>query len=446
MDRLKCGDWAMEYGCIQGGLVLRDITHALFHLARDIRVVRVWVDTEYPDSSAHSGHGQRQDYVLNSPELPLVAGPMLEETGILTKNPSQFFNSYHNMFALLAHYRSTVPYLAGTANAAPLDIMQQYLFGNYGKNPPHEASGLLDAARIFPLTYFSFPKVVKPHLPYPKYCRIDYRLDVNLDNITSEDTAAQRIPDIVDPANKAGIFRDREAAPDFGEVLDDGVYALFDGFEKPVPYELASYGLVAGMPVDGVERRSTWDNIHIWPARQRIATPGGFHAFHCHWRWGAVSGAPRAGGTLFPYTGETQFKGLGWTESSAGPLISAQLPRQNLQLAITNNSPVWKESLNPSDVPFRNLFERQPGHPLAIGDGADLVLWLSFEVFRDEGRLNEAWGGPVFVNGCYFAHNADMTPLRLALAGVLDKGLNSTNPEQWFRLAPGYKRHQSLGF
>jgi len=466
MPRLNRDRWSLDYDLMPGGIVLTDVRHDHFNVARDIRTVRVWVDTEYP---AFSNAENLKNYVLHGPGLPADGGAIsLVEPGYsigVVVNETPFFRGFNNLFGLWTRYSSSEPYLAGSPNEARIELGQRFLFTDYGKNPAHEPGGVLDACRLFPILEFRFPRVQDPSRPYPKFFRADYRLDVSLDNIDESDIENDlRRADTV--TNKAAIFRDKEDLPGifgqafaglriaFSPITSGGpnIEEIFAAFEKPLSLEIASWGLLNGVrPLVELGRRRhvgltpqhAWDNLHIWPAvrgvtRDPVSTPGAFHAFHCHWRWGAVSGDPEAQGLLLAQAGGRQFTGVGWSVSEGGPLVDPRIARQNLLFAITkNDSSEWAAQRNPSEPNFFELFSNRRSEPSSIGGGADLVLWISFAVFRGESELAlaQSWGGDLFPNGFYFAHNEDQTPLAVRVGGGYGEGAFPPVENQWWRLA-----------
>jgi hypothetical protein len=449
--------WSLDYDlAANGGLVLQDVKHDGFSLAKDIRVTRIWVDTEYPDRSDGKNV---QNLHLNSDGLsallplepPLEPPKDIKKKGWL-KSPAPAFGSYHNKFGLRALFGSKDPYLARSLNECPIVVEQKYLFSDYAKDPPHEAFAVLDATRLFPLLRFEFPAVRDPKFPYPKYFRADFRLDIDLDNIDEQQLHKRRLGTDT-TTNKAAIFRDKEEAPSrLGKIKIGffGVSELFAFLEKPLTREIASWGLVAVKPPAGVTASETWDNIHMWPAKRTadipgvespVSTPGAFHAFHFHWRWGAVSGiSPPPPGV--PGAGGPMFKGIGWTKTSGGALVDEDIALQNLRFAITKSDrPEWSADRNPSERNFDRLFT-QFGKPRDVHRGDNLVVWLSFEAFRPPDQLDRPWGGWLFVNGFYFAHNEDTTRPEFKLAGVYQEAVRSglgrsSDPvlKKWERLA-----------
>lgn len=179
-----------------------------------------------------------------------------------------------------------------------LTVVQQYLFTNYSDRPSHEPSGTLNAARLYPLLYFSFSKPEKIEKA-PKYVRVDYRLELALD--TQLDNVPKQGLSWTDPASlivwntlsQAGIFKDNDNLN--YKLLHDiyalgrGQNAIFDREEKPLKFEVIGQGLNHG-------NSGKWDNIHFWSYKNNElpSTPGAFHAVHIHWRWFVAASAASA--------------------------------------------------------------------------------------------------------------------------------------------------------
>jgi hypothetical protein len=443
-NHLTQSSWDLNYDLVEGGLVIQAVKHDGFRLAHDVRVTRLWVDAEWPASTSSKN---LRNFKLNSADLPATTATVtvLKQPS----NPDPAFKGYATPFGLEASFSSKNKYLAGTPNECDITVTERFLFATYGKNPAHEPGGVLDATRLFPLLEFSFPAVDPKNVsqPYPKYFRADYRLDIDIDNVDEAGVVARSLAGST-TENKAAIFRDEESAPSKFQTAAAGVLSLgvsavnaeplFAAIEKPLQYEVASYGLVKGSPPAGIDDSKTWDNAHIWPAKKGsyidpISTPGAFHAVHCHWRWGAVSGDPQARGSLIPAAGAPQFQGVGWSASAGGALVDSKIPTQNLQFAISKaDEPAWAAANNPSKQDFKTLFTDARTDPDEVKNGGDLVLWLSFEVFRQD---TKPWQGTLFVNGLYFAHNKDNTPLLVRLAGAYGTGAKPSPSKQWQRFA-----------
>jgi hypothetical protein len=459
MTTLNREGWSMEYGLGPGGIVLRDVKHDAFSLATTLRIADMYVRSKTPSTSDSMG----LIYVPlpGGTLMPAIGGIRVLEPPRETKeqtalgwrrpdpsgmvNPSPMFGVHKSLFALTARFRTSFKLFDGTPNECTLDVEQRHLFGGYGKNPPHEPGAVLDAARLFPLVSFSLPPVKDPSKPHPVYFRVDYAIDVALDNI-DEAALGKTLPRGVDTTNKGGVFRDHDGAP---SVFDLAAVAsffpgsvpgaislplLFAAFEKPLKFEIVSRGLVEGDPSGHPtpwSKLDTWDNVHIWPAKRSsgssadpIATPGAFHALHCHWRWGVIAGEPA--GRLHPGSGWSQFQGLGWTNAAGGPLIDAAIPHQNVTFGVTS---VTRQSV----FGARGFEIKDP--PSRIDSGLSLSLGLSFEVFRQDTHLNNPWEGTLFVNGLFFAHNKDGTPLFLKVAGAHGEGETPVAKPYWQRRA-----------
>jgi len=460
--RLSRNRWDLEYDIGRGGIILRNVKHDNFNLAREIRVTRIWICDDDPAASFSLNY---VSFELNSPEMPMRDAREIEASGVELNSPSAAFSSYHNVFGLDASYATSADYLAGTPNACRPLVSQRYLFGNYGRNPPHEPGAVLDATRLFPLLSFEFPPVAlgSRGLPYPRYLRADFLIDVDLDNIDEAGIRSQRSGGrgSSDFANKAAIFRDKENLAGMSVVVQSpaaAVQELFAALEKPLQYEIVSWGIAraeAARQTTGrlllrntVSEQQTWDNVHIWPARRggpydldnRVSTPGAFHALHCHWRWGAVAGRRDLDWMdrrLLPAAGQPQFRGLGWSPSAGGALVDPGIPRQNLKFAVTKSDIAADQARTSYESmrDFENAFYLARLNPEDVSGGSDLVFWLSFEVFRDPSKLDEPFKGTLFVNGFYFAHNQDDTPFTAAAGGAYGEASNPHPTRQWTRFA-----------
>ena len=149
-----------------------------------------------------------------------------------------------------------------------LHITQEYLFTDYGNSPSHEPNGNLRAARLFPLLRFTFSNATKQENT-PKYIRIDYRLELFLDQHLSRPSEA--LLGYGPSPGQAGIFADNDdpntflAAPPIVPPML-GLDNIFDRGEKPLKYEIIGHGLDKG-------RRADWDNIHYWANSPIEGTP-----------------------------------------------------------------------------------------------------------------------------------------------------------------------------
>lgn len=445
--------WNFGYAVTEGGLVLSDVRHADFTLASDLRVVRVLVDTDFPNSSTGAN---LRSFVLGSKDMPQKPGTGIDT--VYAPQDSKF--GYKFPFGLEATFESAEPMFGKGTNSDKLTIQQKYRFANYGRNPPHEPGGVLDATRLYPLVKFMVPAASNDKTKLnPRYLRVDYRFDFDVDNIDEQrgvlNSALTAPTGSRDNTNLAGVFKDHEALPGpgaalatalqvLGSVIASGpnVDSLFRALEKPLAYEIASYGWLGGELPTSFQGKApaTWDNLHVWAAKaQTVSTPGAFHCIHMHWRWGAVSGDEHLGvmdAKLLPAAGKS-FQGLGWSSTRGGPLIDPYLPRQNIQFAVTKNDiPNWRKEYNPSHPEaFAKLFTGARAQPDPIDRGADLVLWMSFEVFRSDVDMSAPWGGHLFTHGMYFAHNPDATPRPAQLGGAYGMASNPHPTRTWQRYA-----------
>jgi hypothetical protein len=412
-----------------GGLVLQEVMHDGYYLAKDIRVVRIWVGTEDPGKSQR---GELKDYVLGSQEFPCLADPMILPA---PKAPTEF--PFYKPVAGIECRFETAEAVFGKGTEK-LKVTQQYLFTAYGKDPPHEPGHVLDAARLFPRLCFDYlPGKSEEKAKTPKYLRVDYRIHLSVDKFLDQKKNLTRVD------NQAGIFRDNEHLP--GAVFDFASPILFRGphleevfaaAEKPLQYEVIGPGLIYGQSEDPNNHKEiTWDNIHWWASQEKgelPSTPGAFHAAHIHWRWAAVSGEP---GVLEKkiLPGGEQFKGLNWTKNRGGPLLDPRIPVQSIRFAIAKDSPKRTAQANPSNKIFDQIFVGED--PAEVDKGTDLVLWISIDIFRDNRMLKKPWEGALFVHGLYFAHDPEPT---IGLATLIEgrKPLLKPKPKRkWVRLA-----------
>ena len=433
-----------------GGLILSTVSHQGYPMAHDIRVPRVWVAA--PEPRDRSGgpdpvlKAKKRSYVLGSPDLPAKNQPFELIRG--GQAPGDFA-IYPISGGLGVDYEAETA-IPGKRNDI-LTINQRYLFGPYSKHPSHEPGSVLRAARIFPLLEFRL-KPGKENLPGPSYFRADFRFDLVLHNKG-------------DGNDLGAVFRDSEdvplVIPSEGNLLRPPVlYDVFEGAEKPLHHELIGSGLRERAKLDTGPDRQTWDNYHHFPRDDKgklPSSPGAFHCFHTHWRWGAVSVTGK-----FPVlTGGKQFAGLNWTEELGGPMIDPRIPAQDLTFAITRDSRAGTPlaaSANPSEWPFTELFTRWRANPAAIKkEGAAITFWISVEVNRPAGAEHSEWGGTLLPHGMFFSHDSEpglfdpesdvsgLVPIQIAAAGLRnplhkESVSASANPMPWMRYPPGPKK------
>jgi hypothetical protein len=406
--------WAFEYeGVPDFGLVLRNVSHSLYRLARDIRVVAVWVAETSPEDSSKPGVPRKLR--LGSAALPLIQAPATSK--MPPAHPD--FGFYRMLTGVSASFGGSVGPGSG------LIVRQEYQFGPYGMNPPHEPGGVLPATRFLPLVTFRHTTTGGEPV---RYMRIDYRLNHVLDVF---DPNPKILPAGPPSFNQAGVFRDNEGLP--SPVPPPGIKEVFAAGEKPLQYEIVGNGLVHGRPFVG-SSKATWDNVHQWPktSGDLPSTPGAFHCCHLHWRFGSIAGAPPNlyTGRFVPAAGP-KFQGLHWTNSLGGPMIDHRLPDQSITFAITTDAdPAQAPDYDGSTNPFSDRFK---GLPASVSAGANLVQWFCIELFRDPKDTEQVWEGTAFIHGYYFAHNAEPGGLQVWLAGLRDPLLNPKPTQTWKR-------------
>src|SRR5687768_2081469 len=228
-----------------GGLVLRNVQHDGYHLANDIRVVRVWIGSDDPRTSPEA---KPKEYLLGSEKFPCLSGP----NELSKPNAPVDFPFYQPAAGLNSLFDTKEPIFGdGTEKLA---VIQEYLFTSYGKDPPHEPGHVLDAARLFPLLHFVYlPGKLENEAITPKYLRADYRLHLSLDKFLDKEKNLTRAD------NHAGIFRDNENLPPpiVTYFVVPGVHSahiphledIFAAGEKPLQFEVIGPGLTDGWPM-----------------------------------------------------------------------------------------------------------------------------------------------------------------------------------------------------
>lgn len=199
-----------RYGCEldkghapEGGLVLTDVSHDGFHLAREIRVASIWINPDSPDPTL------RRRLVLGLPDFT----PDGKVEHAFTTAPPPF-DLYEIEHAIQQKYVSAVipdDPIFGEYQPA-LFVTQDFRFSTYGNDPPHEPVGSLPAARLFPYVTFATKN------PLIQAIRIDYRIHLSFREV---DVQPPNLPDRPalprfprPPAlSQAGVFRDHDELP-----------------------------------------------------------------------------------------------------------------------------------------------------------------------------------------------------------------------------------------
>lgn len=364
------------------GLTLRNVAHSGHHFADEIGVAAIWINPGIQDGAVHGPFVLGKDFATE--------GDVQE---VQTNAPFPF-DGYKIEKGIRQSYKRVM-------DGGPLAITQTYRLSAYGADPPHEPSGMLQAARIFPYVTF------RTDNPKIESIRIDYRMNIVF---TTADGGKRR--------TQAGVFRDRDHLPavaksplagEAGKMLAPFVAAqlIFADAEKPVPYELLAYGLEDGKAKRkkvGIDAPATWDNIHLWPKRRILpSTPGAFYAGHMHWRWSRLTGWPTVEEAMhqekqgLSHPWQRQFRG----PEVGGPLVDPKIPLQTIRFAIAKTS----ETQRTPTENFGDLFKNEREKPVRIHDGDDLEFWFSVEV--QGGYAAKTFEGTVLLHGLYFAHELE---------------------------------------
>lgn len=400
---VRIGGWSCQARLLDdppyfGGLTLANLRHDVYNFARDVRVVRVWAGSQEPTAD----RPPEVQFALGDPaKMPLQSMSGFP-FGLGLPAPSHRLVAAHRPLAeIVADFKSPGAVLPG--GKGTLSIKQRYVFTPYGNYLSHEPSGKLKAARFYPLLDFSYEDD-QPSAVTLQYLRFDFRCELTIDaTLRKEEASAAQAFRQFSP-NQGGVFRDREPGPSAGRTGFFGASGIFEAGEKPLVWEALGQGLTHGQQGD-------WDNYHQWgarPGRLPIA-PGTPHAAHTHWRWSTAFASTTP--TLTVAKGGEQYYG------DVGPgraLVDSRIQDQSLRFAVTVTSPdsrapaEWAAERNPSTHPFDKLFtDAGSDHPVDLKDGAQLTLWLSFEIFRRQPAHVSRWGGTVYVHGFFFPHEPE---------------------------------------
>jgi hypothetical protein len=212
---------------------------------------------------------------------------------------------------------------------------------------------------------------------------------------------------------------------------------IFEKAEKPLRWEIFAQGLRHDHPAD-------WDNIHLWqtesyPSNAQVdldknsgqlpwfyplsstnlkyllpSTPGGFFCVHTHWNW-MEAAKDSKDVSIFV---QKYFKASG--PHFGRPKLDDEFSDISLRLRILNSNTLppdldWKNM--PADV--EKMLNAPPGY---IGEGGNLIMWFSIEVFRwrsslqtdigarSRAPLTASWRGKLFTHGIFFAHDKEPDP------------------------------------
>ncbi|WP_343606641.1 hypothetical protein [Fluviicola sp.] len=318
MAIFKTSRWYMEYDAEKdgslpdGGIILRNVRHDNYNLAKEIRVIGFWIEFE-TFTNGKSTAKQHKFFALNKATFtygnqgkPLLlderSDSALKKIKDLKskklydkqdKNQKKKYDSYINILDNLQNF-SKYHFIKGiqekyllkstfdfeNCEFSGVNITQTYLFTDYQDRPAHEPSGALKAARLFPLVKTEFTKNqdFKPKeqkVTRINSIRIDYKFHPALDTYLfdsdtqekinqannqklegmvnglsgiSKDEKAEALYILKNKPQQAGVFIDEESV----DYPSGGLYgpqeAVFKAAEKPLVYEIGGVGLAKGMP------------------------------------------------------------------------------------------------------------------------------------------------------------------------------------------------------
>jgi len=330
--------WLEDDGFLpDGGIILSDVKHGGYNLAKEIRVIGFWIEFEtftkgksikkeskfFPLKKTHFSHGAPTILRESKDSVVKKAKDLYKKYGSnvynkITQDEKQTYTTYLDIIDGLQNF-SVYNYITGlqaeffllndfeaeNCEFKNLTITQTYLFTDYKKTPAHEPSGTLAAARLFPLIKTNF--ITNP--TYNKNAetrtrinsiRIDYRFQPRLDAFLFFEEDKKALDGVVNQAaikindiaknplrakdtdfilktkpQQAGVFIDEESV-DYVSSLFSGLaaeQAVFKAAEKPLIYEITAGGLAKGMPIWSDKK----NNIKGW---DNIHWWGGYKDFH----------------------------------------------------------------------------------------------------------------------------------------------------------------------
>ena len=482
----NAGGWHVEYHVNpegkpagNGGIVINNVRHNNYPLASDIRVMGFWIEFKhftqgediplikqvyYPLNdqtfkyhkieelqAAATFSKNVQNQVSYSPELKKGNPTTIfvrdyhktaQMTGIL--NDLHQFQKYSYLTGLQTTYELTDDFkVSGNSNVdmKNVHITQTFLFSRYSNNPPHEPSGGLTAARLFPLIKFSFIKkegFINPLNEYYEVYKIraDYRFEYNmsvfiepknykLDPNANKESDSSSLAELIKNADftkdltyifqnqpqQAGLFADKEEfEPGFGAAEKPIIYEVVgDGLKQE--YESSSFAnyFLTLVLKEAVKTTASkyWDNIHWWGGYKEyhiISAIGGFHCCHLHWHWPKHVQSKEL---PVAFSGETQFK----SSLVGGELLDPFIPVQDIRFAIVKKDISPKESFSLFDsktnsnidyYEYETYFKTKRGKPKKVieKEGDALVFHISYISYD----VQKYPTGTFFIQGLFFAH------------------------------------------
>ncbi|MBA2611327.1 MAG: hypothetical protein H0U95_05095 [Bacteroidetes bacterium] len=442
----------------KGGLAIKNVYHNGYSFAKDIRVVSIWV---FPKNTERF---EPKQLVLGPPDFIQI--PINEHSQPFSPNVQKpltaplNFSSFNTESALEVRWVSKEPIFSDKkGKSRHIVITQTYIFTDYNNEPRHEPSGVLTAARLFPITTVFYGNEEDGYIAS---VRVDYRLHLNLDGTLkykANEVFSKLIKDNINLIklknypNQAGVFKDKESSAYVNAITIDPVNNpsgkpfidatnIFEAIEKPLLYEIYSNGVIKGSTLlDDQDKQEGWDNIHWWGYRGKaqpiISAPGATHAAHLHWRWGSSA---QTFGKQFK-TGNPNLNELIKMNAKGnfigGPLVDPKVWIQTVRFAVSiNKDPFILNDNNFKELSFENFEDLFIKNNIeSIENGSDLIMFYSIEAYKekkiqkntegpkysitDEHKLLSGISGTYFIQGLFFGHEAEK---KIAEAG-------STKPE-----------------
>jgi hypothetical protein len=402
--------WVLEEPGV--GYIVQALKHDGISYIFDLAVERILV-------SRHPKAGSKNVVALKlspndtgKPKVKRVSGPDLTHPGAKAKDPLGF---YTPRLSVKTVYEVTE--LFDEPNQR-MTIEYELLFTAYGKNPSHEPSGVLSAARIYPVIRFRVDPVTK-----------DKPLGDPLNRVSAVQAVVPMQLGLVREMafSQAGIFHDLDRAGGFiwsglTYLFSRAANTVFDRAEKPVLYEVVGRGVTRSAGAD-------WDNVHMWMAkdlRSLPPTPGLPLGMHTHWRWASNF----YDGTLL-VDGGPQFGGI---YGGGSAIVDPKLPDQSIEFALTLDVPfqfsVRRDIDKDPDAAFNDFSSILAKHrsvPDECGDEFKhkyrndvLIFWNVLTAYSSDfdkaspavkkgggaGAIMDAFEGRLFVHGLFCAHDS----------------------------------------
>jgi hypothetical protein len=404
--------WVLEEPGV--GYIVQALKHDGISYIFDLALERILVSRHPKAGTKNVVSLELSPKDTGKPKVKRVSGPDVTHPGAKARDPLGF---YTPRLAVKTVYEVTE--LFDEPNQR-MTIEYELLFTAYGKNPSHEPSGVLNAARVYPVIRFQVDPVKKDAPlgdPRNRVCAVQAVVPIQL-GLVDEMAFSQ-----------AGIFHDLDRAGGFvwsglTYVFSGVANTVFDRAEKPVLYEVVGRGVTRSAGAD-------WDNVHAWKAvtdlRRLPPTPGLPLGMHTHWRWAESF----ADGTLL-VDGGPQFGGI---HGGGTAIVDPKLPDQSIEFALTFDQPFQFSVRRDIDKDpdgafndFSSLFTKHRKLPDECWknfkhskfSGDVLILWNALTAYSSDfdkasptvkkgggdSVIMNAFEGRLFVHGLFCAHDS----------------------------------------